>query len=107
MQYIEKLSRVRKNKEGVASLITSCRAPLLNRACSRLWRVDVGRRRGHQRINLTIDQVAVDRGGRSEGRTAAVAAAEEEHKNNYNFKAASDIDDGRGGGDDDGVAVDK
>ena len=106
MQYIEKLSRVRKNKEGVASLITSCRAPLLNRACSRLWRVDVGRRRGHQRINLTIDQVAVDRGGRSEGRTtAAAAAAEEEHKNNYNFKAASDIDDGRG--DDDGVAVDK
>ena len=52
--------------------------------------------RGHQRINLTIDQVPVHRrdespagaddGGGIGGR------GEEEHKNNYNFKAASDND---------------
>ena len=60
--------------------------------------------RGHQRINLTIDQVPVHRRDRRRRRRDESPAGaddgggiggrgEEEHKNNYNFKAASDNDD--------------
>ena len=62
---------------------------------------------GHQRINLTIDQVPVDRDRRRSHRIddrAGGEAREEEHKNNYNFKAASD-NDGDGGDDDDDYQV--
>ena len=60
----------------------------------------LGRHRGHQRINLTIDQVPVDRDRRAAavGRKTGAGRGEEEeeeeeHKNNYNFKAESDNDD--------------
>ena len=61
--------------------------------------------RGHQRINLTIDQVPVHRRDRRRRRRRDESPAgaddgggiggrgEEEHKNNYNFKAESDNDD--------------
>ena len=63
----------------------------------------LGHRGGHQRINLTIDQVPVDHERRSRrhrrrrrdddgGFGGGREEEEEEHKNNYNFKAASDND---------------
>ena len=64
--------------------------------CIRRRRRCAWRLGGHQRINLTIDQVPVDRDRRRSRRIddrAGGEAREEEHKNNYNFKAASDNDD--------------